>query len=116
MIITNEQYYQCVVGLRKYKDKEQYIEAVLKTKEWRSGEDGGTDEDRREMCSIIYDAGHRTVAEISRATGFSIRQLALRFGFSYNTLLHWADGTSEPAYSVYLMLQELMELIVIPRE
>ena len=115
MVVSNEQYFQSVQMLRRYPEKDQYVEECSKMQLW--DEEGENTKDEREnYCSIIYDAAHRNVADLAKAMGYSVRQLAMRFGFQYNTLSSWAKNPSKVSYPEYLMMQEIMGQLKIPRE
>ncbi len=115
MVISNEQYFHCVQMLRRFPEKDQYVKECSGMQLW-DNEGESTIEEREHFCVVLYEAAHRNIADLAKAMGYSVRQLAMRFGFQYNTIAGWAKNPNKVSFQDYLMMQEIMGQLRIPRE
>lgn len=50
-----------------------------------------------------------TIRDLSEQTGLSMRQIAIRFGIPYRTVISWATGDSNPpAYFMRILADQLL--------
>lgn len=94
-----------------YTDKDAYISDMALSSMWGDTDGGDVPADRIEILRQLWEAAHRTYADIAEECGMSRRKLAERFAIPYRTAENWSTGVNEPPMYVLLMIQECVGLL-----
>ena len=109
--MTNKQFFTCVAEIDNYSDHDAYVSGLALSSMWGDAEDDAIPQERIEFLSQLWDACHRSVKDISAATGLSLRKLAEHFYIPYRTVENWSTGVNVPPVYVLLMMQEGLGLL-----
>lgn len=117
--MTNNIYHLLIEETANYTDIDAYVSDLALSSIWGDGDadiDSGIMAERVSQLQAIYTAAHRSVKDIARESGMSVRQIALHFGIPQRTVENWSAGTREAPLYVLMMIQELLGLICIDRK
>ena len=109
--MTDKQYTTCVTEAQNYTYREAYISDLALSSIWGDAPEAEIPAGRIEQLGSIYDAVHRSVADIAKAAGLSQRKLAERFCIPYRTMENWCGGQRDCPVYLRLMMQECLGLL-----
>lgn len=109
--MTDKQYSTCILEVQNYTDRDAYISDLALSSIWGDDPEAEIPAQRIEQLGSIYDAVHRSVADIAKAAGLSQRKLAERFCIPYRTVENWCGGQRECPVYLRLMMQECLGLL-----
>lgn len=109
--MTDKQYSTCIIEVQNYTDRDAYISDLTLSSLWGDAPEAEIPAERIEQLGSIYDAVHRSVADIAKAAGLSQRKLAERFCIPYRTVENWCGGQRECPVYLRLMMQECLGLL-----
>lgn len=109
--MTDKQYNLCVSEAINYTGRDAYISDLTLSSLWGDAPEAEIPADRIDQLGSIYDAVHRSVADIAKAAGLSQRKLAERFCIPYRTVENWCGGQRECPFYLRLMIQECLGLL-----
>ena len=114
-MMTNQQFYDCVAEAQIYTDRESYVSDLSLSSMWGDAPDAEIPAGRIEDLIQIWDAAHRTIKDVAKLSGTSVRQLALRYAIPRRTAEDWASGASTPSVHVVLLIQQVEGLLCVQR-
>ena len=110
--MTDKRFSICVSEAANYFDKDDYISDLALSSIWEDTEDAeGIPVERIQMLNDIWNAIHRSIPDIAKASGMSMRKLAERFFIPYRTVENWSSGARSCPLYVSLMMQEILGLM-----
>ena len=115
-MMTNEQYFNAVCSVENYTDRDAYVSALAAAEMWGDAEDVQIPADRIADLGAIWDAAHRTVKDVAKAAGMSVRQLAFHFAILQRTVGDWATGVAKAPIYTLLAMQEALGLLAVKRK
>ena len=115
-MMTNEQYFNAVCSVENYTDRDAYVSALAAAEMWGDAENAPIPADRIADLGAIWDAAHRTVKDVAKAAGMSVRQLGLHFAIPRRTIENWSGGVAEAPIYTLLVMQEALGLLDVKRK
>lgn len=109
--MTDKQFMLFAHETQNYSDRDAYVSDMATSSMWGDAPDAEIPAERLDWLGSIYDAVHRSVNDIAKASGLSHRKLSERFCIPYRTVENWCGGQRECPDYVRLMMQECLGLL-----
>lgn len=112
--MTDKEFLFCLKEAEQCENRDAYISDLSLSSIWGDSEDDAIQTERLYQIGYIWDAAHRSIPDISKAAGISMRQLAERFCIPYRTVENWSAGSRSCPLYVSIMMQEILGLLHRP--
>lgn len=107
--VTPRLFGYCISEVRYYNTSEEYADAIIKVSIW--DEEKVSRDGRKEWLKSVWDAYHRSLADVLKYTGMSQAAFYRYFGIPRRTFQDWLYGVNGiPSYTLFMM-QEILGLV-----
>lgn len=109
--MSNNIYLLALTEATNYTDRDAYVSDLAISSIWGDEEGAEIPQERIEWLGQLWDAVHRSVRGICKATGMNQRELSEHFGVPQRTVEYWCSNPTACALYVRLMMQECLGLL-----
>lgn len=110
--MTDKQFLECYLESKNYTDADAFVSDMALSSIWGDPEDcPDIPRERIDELHLVWDALHRSIRDIWKASGLSQRGLAEKFCIPYITMEQWCSGKREPPDHERIMMQRLLGLL-----